>query len=146
MESQLRRGESAWGVRSLGLGTHGIQVATYKEGHHYEWHTDSSAPVGGVSRGRIMSVTVQLSPPEAYTGGEVEMGTHGNISTAIGTMALFPSYLPHKVHRVTSGVRHSIVAWFAGASHVSPVAIEEACSFEWVSASPKTLSARAPCV
>ena len=114
MESELRRGESAWGVRSSGLATQGIQVATYSRGHHYEWHTDSSAPVGGPSRGRIMSVTVQLSEPDAYAGGNVEMGTHGNISTEIGTMALFPSYLPHKVHRVTSGVRRSIVAWFAG--------------------------------
>jgi PKHD-type hydroxylase len=116
MEAQLPRGESAWGVRSLGLGTQGIQVARYGPGHHYEWHTDSSAPVGGPTHGRIMSVTVQLSAPDEYTGGMVEMGTHGNVSTAIGTMALFPSFLPHKVHRVSSGVRYSIVAWFAGAS------------------------------
>lgn len=114
MESQLRHGEHTWGVRSLGLGTQGIQVATYNEGHHYEWHTDSSAPVDGTPRGRILSVTVQLSEAQSYVGGQVEMGTHGNISAAIGTMALFPSYLPHKVHRVSSGVRHSIVAWFAG--------------------------------
>ena len=32
MESQLRRGEKAWGVRSLGLATAGIQVARYGSG------------------------------------------------------------------------------------------------------------------
>lgn len=115
MEAQLHGGEKAWGVRSLGLGTAGIQVARYGPDHHYEWHTDSSAPVGGPSEGRVLSVTVQLTPPADYEGGQVEMGTYGNVSTDVGNMVLFPSYLPHKVHRVTSGVRYSIVAWFVGA-------------------------------
>ena len=29
-------------------------------------------------------------------------------------MALFPSYLPHRVHPVKSGIRFSVVAWFVG--------------------------------
>ena len=66
MEAELHRGENAWGVRSLGLGTAGIQVARYGPEHHYEWHTDSSAPVGGPTQGRVLSVTVQLTSPTQY--------------------------------------------------------------------------------
>ena len=51
----------------------------------------------------------------ALDTGQVEMSTHGNVSTAQGGLVLFPSFLPHKVHRVTDGVRYSIVAWFVGA-------------------------------
>jgi hypothetical protein len=112
MQNFLSRGERTWGVRSLGVGnpTKGIQVARYGPDDHYEWHTDTSPS----SRARVMSVTVQLSPPSEYEGGHVEFGTYGNASTDVGTMVLFASYLPHKVHKVTSGVRYSIVAWFGG--------------------------------
>ena len=112
MQNFLSRGERTWGVRSLGVGNpaKGIQVSRYGPDDHYEWHTDTSPS----SRARVMSVTVQLSPPSEYEGGRVEFGTYGNASTDVGTMVLFASYLPHKVHKVTSGVRYSIVAWFGG--------------------------------
>jgi PKHD-type hydroxylase len=112
MNKYLGNGERTWGVKSLGLGNpvKGIQVARYGPTDHYEWHTDTSPG----ARVRVMSVTVQLSPPSDYEGGHVEFGTHGNASTEVGTMVLFASYLPHKVHKVTSGARYSIVAWFGG--------------------------------
>lgn len=115
VQKHLHAGEKEWGVRSQGLGTEGIQVARYGPGHHYDWHTDCSAPLGGQPpTGRVISVTVQLSEPD-YDGGQMEIAGIGNVSSKQGSMVLFPSSHPHKVYPVLRGERHSIVAWFAGA-------------------------------
>ena len=115
MRQQLVAGEKEWGVRSRGLDTEGVQVARYGPSHHYDWHTDCSPPLDGLpAAGRVISVTVQLSSPAGYSGGEMELAGFGNSSSSIGSMVMFPSSLPHKVHRVGQGERYSIVAWFAG--------------------------------
>ena len=68
MQKFLSRGERTWGVRSLGVGdpTKGVQVARYGPDDHYEWHTDTSPS----ARARVMSVTVQLTPPSEYEGAD----------------------------------------------------------------------------
>jgi hypothetical protein len=72
MQQQIGAGEREWGVRSRGLGTDGIQVARYQPGHHYDWHTDCSPPLGGQPpSGRIISATIQLSSEHGYLGGQV---------------------------------------------------------------------------
>jgi len=82
---------------------------------HYEWHHDvhwSSQD----DRDRKLSVTVQLSDPQSYQGGAFEFDevkTTANFSEK-GSVLVFPSYLSHKVHPVTSGQRRSLVAWFFG--------------------------------
>jgi predicted 2-oxoglutarate/Fe(II)-dependent dioxygenase YbiX len=74
---------------------------------------DASYPAQGQSRtsGRAVSITVQLSDPSEYDGGELEVASL-NASKEVGTVALFPSYMVHKVHRVRKGTRRSVVAWF----------------------------------
>ena len=39
------------------------------------------------------------------------------LETETGDMILFPSYFPHKVEAVTSGVRWVIVGWYSGDKH-----------------------------
>ena len=130
MEQAIAVGEKAWGARAGGLASNNdVQVSSYYPGGHYTWHTDSEIPSGekdelvpGVPRftlaegmdRRVLSVTVQLSAPSQYSGGEVELAGHGNMSTAQGTVIVFPSFLPHIVHPVTGGLRQSIVGWFKG--------------------------------
>ena len=95
-----------------------IQYTEYhaSEGGHYDWHIDTfwnqQKPYD-----RKLSVTVQLSGPEEYEGGEFEFGGIENpndSSRQKGTVLIFPSYINHRVKPVTSGVRKSLVAWFEG--------------------------------
>ena len=83
---------------------------------HYDWHHDVHWN-GQDSQDRKISLTIQLTDPKNYEGGgfEFEEVKTSADFTGKGTIVLFPSYLRHKVHRVTSGTRHSLVAWFFGA-------------------------------
>ena len=62
----------------------------------------------------MLSASVQLSAPEDYTGGELELAGLGHAAADQGAMVIFPSYMLHKVHPVRSGTRLSLVMWFLG--------------------------------
>lgn len=96
-----------------------VQYTTYhgtKKGH-YDWHHDvdfrNSQPYH-----RKLSMTVQLSDPSEYEGGEFEFD--GDIDPLPpehkekGTVLVFPSFYRHRVKPVTKGTRKSLVAWFEG--------------------------------
>ena len=91
----------------------GIQYGEYRnDGGHYQWHLDSWHGIYP----RKLSVSVQLSPDDAYSGGDLELNV-GNIEQASrsqGSMTLFPSYRLHRVAPVTHGLRCSLVTWIAG--------------------------------
>jgi len=90
-----------------------LQYADYGQGDHFEWHTDLG--VQGTS-GRKLSVSVQISDPDTYDGGDLEFINMKNRSVPRdpGTAIIFPSYLAHRVTPVTRGRRHSLVAWAYG--------------------------------
>tara|TARA_Y100001938_G_scaffold148037_1_gene230660 strand:- start:4948 stop:5544 length:597 start_codon:yes stop_codon:yes gene_type:complete len=85
----------------------------------YEWHQDIGPGVGSL---RKVSITVQLSGPTDYEGGDLEMYLGGsfenpNIAKAprkAGCVFIFPSYLMHRVAPVTKGTRKSFVLWLGG--------------------------------
>ena len=95
-----------------------VQFTEYhaSEGGHYNWHHDINWNANN-KLDRKLSITVQLSGPDEYEGGEFEFSEcespKDNVK-AKGTVLVFPSYLQHKVKPVTSGVRKSLVAWFEG--------------------------------
>lgn len=81
---------------------------------HYDWHMDFG---GMTSSTRKLSMTIQLSDPADYEGGEFEFMMHRSLIKAPktkGTAIFFPSYLTHRVTKVTSGTRNSLVTWFHG--------------------------------
>jgi len=85
------------------------------EGGHYDWHHDINWD-SDLPSDRKISVTVQLSDPSEYEGGDFqfdECETPAG-SRAKGTVLVFPSYLRHRVLPVTRGTRKSLVAWFHG--------------------------------
>lgn len=94
-------------------GFNAVQVAQYSEGDHFDWHMDLSK---GVASNRKLSITVQLSDPADYDGGELEMLSFSkkNPTRDIGSMIVFPSFLYHRVAPVTRGVRWSLVGWIYG--------------------------------
>lgn len=93
-----------------------IQLARYDSTDHgfYGWHTD----FGRVAPNRKISISVQLSAPENYEGGDLELLFDGEPYKAEkdrGTLIAFPSFVAHRVTPVTRGTRWSLVAWVSGA-------------------------------
>lgn len=69
------------------------------------------------SQVRKLSVTIQLSSPEDYEGGELalQFGPEADVMPKEqGKMIAFPSYMLHEVRPVTKGTRYSLVAWVTG--------------------------------
>lgn len=99
-----------------GFQTH-LQIAKYSEGHFFDWHMDFGP--GDISNRKI-SITVQLSDPEEYEGGDLQFMINQNTITAPkekGTAILFPSFGLHRVTKVTKGERKSIVGWISGSPY-----------------------------
>jgi len=92
----------------------GLQFTRYQApGEHYEWHIDRGMQTGT----RKLSLSLQLSDPDDYEGGDLEMWFGGEPTKASrdrGMMTLFPSYAMHRVTPVTKGVRYSLVCWVSG--------------------------------
>lgn len=66
---------------------------------------------------RKLSLVVQLSDPEDYEGGELEIQIDQDpfqIKKQQGFVTAFPSYVLHGVKPVTKGTRYSLVAWITG--------------------------------
>jgi len=95
-----------------------MQVARYDAGTAgcYDWHVDRSGR-GRAAQRRKLSISVQLSPPDVYDGGSLELNLDGHIRaapTAAGTAIAFPSWALHRVTPVTRGRRYSLVTWLHG--------------------------------
>ena len=107
------------------------QFTIYKKGQYYDWHCDSwdkPYAVDGPTKGKIrkLSVTVSLTDPKEYTGGELQFDFRQqdpdkprDIRTCTeilpkGSLVVFPSFVWHRVKPVTKGIRHSLVVWNLG--------------------------------
>lgn len=93
-----------------------LQYTTYYgDGGHYDWHADLGV---GISN-RKLSIVLQLSDPNDYEGGDLQMNPGGNILTVPkekGLICFFPSFMLHRVTPLTSGLRRSLVVWLCGAN------------------------------
>ena len=103
-----------WNFDLVGFGED-IQYGEYsaeQEGH-YDWHLDISNDVNY----RKISISIQLTDPEEYEGGELQIlkgRKETTVSKGKGTAVVFPSYLMHRVKKVTKGIRKSLVIWISG--------------------------------
>lgn len=99
-------------------GIEAFQYTIYKPGGHYTWHWDTE--FGYLNWERKISLTVALTSPEEYEGGEFEIVTNGNIEEPVsfkpnkGDIVYFASWMPHRVKPVISGTRKSLVGWVMG--------------------------------
>ena len=115
-----------------------LQFTRYETGQFYTWHNDAGLPtqykpqsVGNRSDGlaqdflnenielvRKLSFAFQLSDPDEYEGGNLQLLDESGKSYFAprkkGTLILFDSRTPHRVLKVTKGVRKSIVGWVVG--------------------------------
>ena len=108
------------------------QFTKYEKGQFYDWHCDSfykpyNEP-NSRRHGKIrkLSVTVSLSDPKDYKGGELEFDFRDldpdkkpNIRRCTeilpkGSLVVFPGFVWHRVCPVKKGSRYSLVIWNLG--------------------------------
>lgn len=94
-----------------------LQVAAYDETDegHYDWHSDIGD--GPIAQYRKLTIVTQLSAPDDYEGGELEISLGGTALTAprdLGSATLFASFMLHRVVPVKRGTRHSLTCWCHG--------------------------------
>ena len=117
-----------------------MQYTVYGAGEYYGWHNDQGIsthykPVSSGNRGhgqelfqdfvnqnceqvRKLSFSLLLSDPDTYEGGNLQLlaedGKSYYAPRKKGTIILFDSRTQHRVQKVKSGVRKSLVGWCVG--------------------------------
>lgn len=94
-----------------------MQLSLYKDLDEgcYDWHIDASSYSKGVPR--KLSMSLLLSDPSEFEGGELQVQLSKNIQVLEakkGRAWFFPSYVLHRVTPVTKGTRRSLVLWVGG--------------------------------
>lgn len=91
-----------------------FQLARYRPGQHYEWHSDLGAK--GYSR-RKLSTVVLLNDKSEFEGSNLQFGGDEftrNAQLNTGDAIFFPSWMRHRVTPVTKGIRWTLVGWWLG--------------------------------
>lgn len=115
-----------------------IQYTEYYPGNFYTWHTDGGIElefkpqkvVSSFERNvddfidknieyvRKLSFSLQLSDPDEYTGGDLQFMTNDRQTFFApkqkGSIVIFDSRVPHRVRKVKTGLRRSLVGWVVG--------------------------------
>ena len=93
------------------------QFTHYLEGGFYDWHMDNDVVGKYEPPVRKISMTLLLSDPSTFEGGELEFMQNGKkAKLKQGQAIFFASWLQHRVKPVTQGERKSLVMWFGGPS------------------------------
>ena len=103
-----------WGFDLSGCNS--IQYTAYEDnGDHYNWHTDLFFDEAHAEM-RKLSVIVPLTDPSEYQGGEFQIRLYKDVTIPqpLGTVIMFPSFVPHRITPIISGRRESLVFWFIG--------------------------------
>ena len=96
--------------------TENAQFTEYPKGGFYDWHMDADVNCVYEPPVRKISLTILLSNPSEFEGGDLEFMTEGNKPPQLlqGQAIFFCSLLRHRVNKVKKGVRRSLVMWFGG--------------------------------
>lgn len=100
---------------------HEMQFTEYnaEDEGYYDWHIDTFLEGSNPSQ-RKLSMVIQLSDPNDYEGGVLEMQPWfmepppADKLKNQGAVVVFPSLVHHRVTPVTKGTRYSLVAWMEG--------------------------------
>lgn len=89
-----------------------FQLTVYNENDYYDWHTDGL--INDHMGYRKLSCAMPIN--DDFTGGKFEIFKDGKetIDLKIGTAVIFPSFLAHRVTKVSKGSRKSIVCQACG--------------------------------
>ena len=92
------------------------QFTEYPKGGFYDWHMDAEMNCQFEPPVRKISMTILLSDPSEFTGGDLEFMAEGNKPPQLlqGQAIFFCSLIRHRVNKVKKGMRRSLVMWFGG--------------------------------
>ncbi|MCT7965621.1 Fe2+-dependent dioxygenase [Laspinema sp. D1] len=91
-----------------------ILFSRYEPGMSYGWHTDNAIMGDGELVRSDVSLTLFLSDPDTYEGGELVIDTsigEQSFKLPAGSMIVYPSTFLHQVTEVTQGIRFAAVTW-----------------------------------
>lgn len=109
-----------------------MQYTSYSPGEYYGWHQDTCLGTMAIpgedarevfmmkncERVRKLSFIMQLSNPDEYSGGEVQLMRDTDKTFFLpkerGTIIVFDSRTRHRARPVKSGLRKSLVGWVSG--------------------------------
>jgi len=86
----------------------------YEPGMEYGDHIDKPIMVNGTLVRSDLALTLFLSDPESYDGGELVITSdfgRQKLKPAAGSLVLYPASTIHRVEPVTKGVRLAAVSW-----------------------------------
>lgn len=89
-------------------------LSKYQDGMAYGWHTDSPVMTIDYTVRADLSMTLFLSDPASYDGGELEIHTpSGYVTYKLdrGDAVIYPTTRLHRVRPVTRGQRVACVTW-----------------------------------
>ena len=114
--TMLQANNNHFGFEGMRL-TEVAQFTHYLTGGFYEWHMDNDIAGKHQPPVRKISMTLLLSDPSTFEGGELEFMSKGKTAKLKqGQAIFFASWLQHRVKPVTRGERKSLVMWFGGPS------------------------------
>lgn len=137
VSNQVRRSKIRWAndsvlrsilwsfIQDANRNAFDVDVVEYADIQYTEYHGDESGKYdehidvnwgADIPYDRKLSITVQLSDPDDYTGGDFTI-QNCDLPAGLknkGSVLVFPSYLVHGVSPVQTGIRKSLVAWFEG--------------------------------
>ena len=112
--TMLKANNNHFGFEGMRLTEPG-QFTHYPIGGFYEWHMDNDVLGKHQPPVRKISMTLLLSNPSTFEGGELEfMDDKKSVKLQQGQAIFFASWLRHRVKPVTKGERKSLVMWFGG--------------------------------
>ena len=110
-----------------------VQFTIYNPGQFYDWHCDSwekpydkpNTPLH--NQIRKISISIILSNEEDSDGGDFMIMSNKFMNQTVknikelnkqGSVLVFPSFMWHKVNKITKGVRYSLVGWNCGDQYI----------------------------
>lgn len=94
-----------------------LQFTQYLSEENGTYHAHVDPMNWSNSHNRKLSMSLQLSDPSEYEGGEVILHNSHEptfVPKERGMAVFFPSHTLHEVTPVTKGIRYSLVAWIHG--------------------------------
>lgn len=104
----------------FGYHENSIQYSEYSKNSFYDWHIDYQGG-GNVNTlvDRKLSFSLQLSDSIDYEGGDLQLMDSCTNKTYFaprekGSIVIFDSKIKHRVKKINSGCRKSLVGWICG--------------------------------
>ena len=115
-KTMLQANNNHFGFEGMQL-SEPAQFTHYLTGGFYDWHMDNDVLGKHQPPVRKISMTLLLSDPATFEGGELEFMSKGKTAKLKqGQAIFFSSWLQHRVKPVIRGERYSLVMWFGGPS------------------------------